>query len=128
MISIPRCSGASLIRVRLCPSTGSVDARGLSALNMPFLSHLRCSPPLAPTQSTLGFDMKTPGMQDNSPINVMDGTSEPRRSEYSIDGMPLHEPLGLDDYLSWCVTFYRHYPYSCVPCSEFAPGDIFAFA
>jgi hypothetical protein len=47
-----RVSGSTWIRGRWCASTGLVDVLRLSALNMPFLSHLRCSPPLTPIQFT----------------------------------------------------------------------------
>ncbi|KAF8718500.1 hypothetical protein HU200_025271 [Digitaria exilis] len=55
----------------------------------------------------LGFDDLMIGMLDNSPINLMDGTAEPRQFEDSRADMPLYGPLCLEEYLSWSVTGYR---------------------
>ncbi|KAF8712920.1 hypothetical protein HU200_028702 [Digitaria exilis] len=56
----------------------------------------------------LGFDDMMTGRFDRSPVHLMDGTVEPRLyHQYSIDGMPVYEPLGVDEHLSWCVTGYR---------------------
>lgn len=52
----------------------------------------------------------------------------PSLVNWNINGeMPLFEPMGLDDYLSWFVTGYRYYPYSCFYSFEFALGDEFPF-
>ncbi|CAL4901283.1 unnamed protein product [Urochloa decumbens] len=55
----------------------------------------------------LGFDEMLRGYMDYSPINLMDGTSEPRRFKGSRNGVPLYGPQGVDDCLSWSVTGYR---------------------
>nr|CAB3496531.1 unnamed protein product [Digitaria exilis] len=57
----------------------------------------------------LGFDDLMLGMLDNSPINLMDGTAEPRQFEDSraVADMALYGPLCLEEYLSWSVTGYR---------------------
>lgn len=57
----------------------------------------------------LGFDGEMSGMLDHSPVLlIMDGTTEPHQYyEDSIDdAMPLYGPLGVDAYLSQCVTGY----------------------
>ncbi|WVZ81612.1 hypothetical protein U9M48_028967 [Paspalum notatum var. saurae] len=60
----------------------------------------------------LGFESHMTGELDNSPIHLMDGTSSPRPFpfKFSIEGSPLHGPLGIDDYLSWSVIGYRINP------------------
>nr|CAB3480024.1 unnamed protein product [Digitaria exilis] len=56
----------------------------------------------------LGFDDMMTGRFDRSPVHLMDGTAEPRQyHQYSIGGMPVYEPLRVDEHLSWCVTGYR---------------------
>lgn len=55
----------------------------------------------------LGFDGQTTGKLDNSPIHLLYGIAEPRQFEDNIDDSTLYEPLGVDSYLSWCVTGYR---------------------
>jgi len=62
----------------------------------------------------LGFDDSLPYRLGDGPIQIMDGTSEPRLFEDSsselddsIHDSPLYGPLGVDHYLSWCVTDYR---------------------
>lgn len=55
----------------------------------------------------LGFDHLMIGMLDNSPVNLMDGTAEPRDFEDSRADMPLYGPPCLDECLSWSVTGYR---------------------
>jgi hypothetical protein len=72
---------------------------------------LSVSPSVFPSISAdaiyLGFDGQMTGIMDNSPTHLMDATAQPRQYEDSVDDMPLYGPLGVDDYLSWCVTGYR---------------------
>ncbi|TVU38351.1 hypothetical protein EJB05_11714, partial [Eragrostis curvula] len=52
----------------------------------------------------LGFDELLTGWMDNSPIHLMDDTSEPR--DFDEDTVS-YGPLGVDDHLSWFVAGYR---------------------
>ncbi|XP_004959768.1 uncharacterized protein LOC101785207 [Setaria italica] len=69
---------------------------------------LSVSPPAFPSISAdtiyLGFDDLLTSFMDDSPIHLMDGTSEPRRFHHGTDND--YGPRRVDECLSWCVTGY----------------------